>query len=258
MRSFVVAACAAIVGLGLIAPRAPAVASEGVALPHQSWSFDGVFGRYDMKSVQQGFQVFTGVCASCHGLKYLAFRNLIDAGFTEDQAKTVAAEFEVADGPDAEGEMFTRPAILSDYFPSPFANDNEARANSNNGALPPDLSLIIKARKQGTDYLYALLTGYEEEAPEGFELADGMEYNHYFAGNQIAMPPPLFEGAIEYVDGTEPSVEQMARDVTHFLTWVAEPHQDASKRIGIKAILFLIVLTALFYATKRKIWADAH
>ena len=257
MRSFAVAACAAILGLGLIAPRAPAAAAEGTALPQQSWSFDGVFGRYDMTSVQQGFHVFTGVCASCHGLKYFAFRNLLDAGFTDDQAKAVAAEFEVEDGPDAEGEMFTRPAVLSDYFPSPFANDNAARA-SNNGALPPDLSLITKARKQGTDYLFALMTGYEEEAPEGFELADGMSYNHYFAGNQIAMPPPLFEGLIEYVDGTEPSVEQMAADVTHFLAWVAEPHRDASKRIGIKSILFLIVLTALFYATKRKVWADTH
>ncbi len=257
MRSFAVAACAAIVGLGLITPRAPAAAAGAAALPQQSWSFDGVFGRYDMPSIQRGFQVYAEVCASCHGLKYFAFRNLLEAGFGEDQAKAIAAEFEVEDGPDADGEMFTRSAVLSDYMPSPFANDNAARA-SNNGALPPDLSLITKARKQGTDYLFALMTGYEEEAPEGFDLADGMNYNHYFAGNQIAMPPPLSEGLIEYVDGTEPSVEQMAADVTHFLAWVAEPHQDASKRIGIKSILFLIVLTALFYATKRKVWADTH
>ncbi len=257
MRSIAIAACAAIVGLGLIAPQAPATAAEGAALPQQSWSFDGVFGRYDEAAIQRGFQVYTEVCASCHGLRYLAFRNLLDAGFSEDQAKAIAAEFEVEDGPDAEGEMFTRPAVLSDYFPSPFANDNAARA-SNNGALPPDLSLITKARKGGTNFIFALLTGYEEEAPEGFELADGMNYNHYFAGKQIAMPPPLSEGLIEYVDGSEPSVEQMAADVTHFLAWVAEPHQDASKRIGIKAILFLIVLTALFYAAKRKVWADTH
>ncbi len=257
MRSIAIAACAAIVGLGLIAPRAPATAAEGAALPKQSWSFDGIFGRYDTAAVQRGFQVYIEVCASCHGLKYLAFRNLLDAGFGEDQVKAIAAEAEVEDGPDAEGEMFTRPAIPSDYLPSPFANDNAARA-SNNGALPPDLSLITKARMHGDDYLFALLTGYEEEAPEGFELADGMNYNHYFAGNQIAMPPPLSEGLIEYVDGSEPSVEQMAADVTHFLAWVAEPHQDASKRIGIKAILFLIVLTALFYAAKRKVWADTH
>jgi len=257
MRSFAVAACAAIVGLGLIAPQAPAAAAEGAALPQQSWSFDGVFGRYDMPSIQRGFQVYTEVCSSCHGLKYFAFRNLLEAGFGEDQAKAIAAEFEVEDGPDADGEMFTRSAMLSDYMPAPFANDNAARA-SNNGALPPDLSLITKARKQGTDYLFALMTGYEEEAPEGFELTDGMNYNHYFAGNQIAMPPPLFEDGVEYVDGTEASVAQMASDVTHFLAWVAEPHRDASKRIGLKAILFLIVLTALFYATKRKIWADTH
>jgi ubiquinol-cytochrome c reductase cytochrome c1 subunit len=257
MRSIAIAACAAILGLGLIAPRAPAAAAEGAALPQQSWSFDGVFGRYDMASIQRGFQVYTEVCASCHGLKYFAFRNLLDAESTEDQAKAKAAEVEVEDGPDADGEMFTRPAILSDYFPSPFANDNAARA-SNNGALPPDLSLITKARMHGPDYLFALMTGYEEEAPEGFELADGMNYNHYFAGNQIAMPPPLFEDGVEYVDGTEASVEQMAADVTDLLAWVAEPHQDASKRIGIKSILFLIVLTALFYASKRKVWADTH
>jgi cytochrome c1 len=257
MRSFAVAACAAIVGLGLIAPQAPAAAAEGVALPQQNWSFDGVFGRYDMPSIQRGFQVYTEVCASCHGLKYFAFRNLLDVGFGQDQAEAVASEFEVVDGPDVDGEMFTRAAILSDYMPSPFANDNAARA-SNNGALPPDLSLITKARKQGIDYLYALMIGYEDEAPEGFELTDGMSYNHYFTGNQIAMPSPLLEDAVEYVDGTAASTEQMARDVTHFLTWVAEPHQDASKRIGIKSILFLIVLTALFYAAKRKVWADTH
>ena len=257
MRSIAIAACAAIVGLGLITPQAPAAAAEGAVLPRQSWSFDGIFGRYDIASIQRGFQVYTEVCASCHGLKYFAFRNLLDVGFGEDQAKAIAAEIEVEDGPDADGEMFTRSAVLSDYMPSPFANDNAARA-SNNGALPPDLSLITKARMHGTDYLFALMTGYEEEAPEGFELADGMNYNHYFAGNQIAMPPPLFEDGVEYVDGTEASVEQLARDVTHFLAWVAEPHRDASKRIGLKAILFLIVLTALFYATKRKVWADTH
>ena len=257
MRSIAIAACAAIVGLGLIAPRAPVAAAGGAALPQQNWSFDGVFGRYDMASIQRGFQVYTEVCASCHSLRYFAFRNLLDVGFGEDQAKAIAAEFEVEDGPDADGEMFARSAILSDNVPSPFANDNAARA-SNNGALPPDLSLITKARMHGTDYLFALMTGYEEEAPEGFELADGMNYNHYFAGNQIAMPPPLFEDGVEYVDGTAASVEQMAADVTHFLAWVAEPHRDASKRIGLKAILFLIVLTALFYATKRKVWADTH
>ncbi len=257
MRRLGIAAYAAILGLGLIAPRAPAAAAEGAALPQQSWPFDGVFGRYDNAAIQRGFQVYTEVCASCHGVKYLAFRNLIDAGFTEDQVKAIAAEVKVEDGPDDEGEMFMRPAVPSDYLPSPFANDNEARAN-NNGALPPDLSLITKARTGGPDYLFALLTGYEEEAPEGFELADGMNYNHYFTGNQIAMPPPLFEDGVEYVDGTEASVEQMAADVTHFLAWVAEPHRDASKRIGLKAILFLIVLTALFYATKRKVWADTH
>ena len=202
-------------------------------------------------------QVYQELCAGCHSLDFIYYRNLADIGYSEAAIKAFAAEEEVEDGPNSEGDMYMRPARPSDRFVRPFANNNAARA-SNNGALPPDLSLITKARKQGTDYLFALMTGYEEEAPEGFELADGMNYNHYFTGNQIAMPPPLSEGLIEYVDGSEPSVEQMAADVTHFLAWVAEPHRDASKRIGLKAILFLIVLTALFYASKRKIWADTH
>jgi ubiquinol-cytochrome c reductase cytochrome c1 subunit len=253
MRSIAIAACAAILGLGLIAPRAPAAAAEGAALPQQSWSFDGVFGRYDMASIQRGFQVYTEVCASCHGLKYFAFRNLLDAESTEDQAKAKAAEVEVEDGPDADGEMFTRPAILSDYFPSPFANDNAARA-SNNGALPPDLSLIAKARTGGPDYLHALLTGYVD-APADVTINEGMSYNPYFPGNQIAMPPPIDDDAVEYTDGTPATVDQMSLDVVQFLMWAAEPKLEIRKRMGIKVILFLLVLTALFYASKRKVWS---
>ena len=243
--------------LAAVALAAGAHAAEGEKLPAQDWAFDGVFGAYDKAALQRGYQVYTEVCASCHGVRFLTFRNLRDIGFGEDAVKAIAANYEVEDGPDDEGEMFMRPASLADHIPSPFANEQEARA-SNDGALPPDLSLMTKARKGGPDYLYALLTGYEDETPEGVELGEGLYFNLYFRGNQIAMPPPLFEDGVEYADGTAASVEQMAADVTHFLMWAAEPNLDVSKRIGIKTLLFLLVLTALFYASKRKVWADVH
>lgn len=254
MRSVALAAAAAIfLGVGM-AP--PAAAAEG-KLPAHGWSFEGIFGAFDKAALQRGFQVYVEVCAGCHGVKYLSFRNLGDIGFGEADIKAIAAEYDIEDGPDGEGEMYTRPGRPSDHLPLPYTNDNAARA-TNNGALPPDLSVIAKARKGGTDYLYALLTGYEDEAPEGFDLADGMSYNHYFTGNQIAMPPPLFEDGVEYTDGTAASVEQMAEDVSHFLMWAAEPYLDVRKRMGLKTMLFLIVLTALFYACKRKIWASVE
>ncbi len=250
MRSVMGAAAAAIVFVGL---AGPATAAEG-AFAAQKWSFDGVFGRFDKAALQRGFQVYQEVCAGCHGVKYIAFRNLTELGLSEDQAKAIAAEYEVEDGPDDEGEMFTRPAILSDILPSPFANDNAARA-SNNGALPPDLSLIAKARTGGPDYLHALLIGYED-APDDVTLNEGMSYNAYFRGNQIAMPEPLAEDSVEYTDGTPATIEQMSLDVVHFLMWAAEPKLEARKRMGLKVMLFLVVLTALFYASKRKVWSN--
>ena len=255
MRGIALAAVATtiIIGLG-VAPAA--VAAEG-KFPAHGWSFEGVFGEFDKAALQRGFQVYTEVCAGCHGVKYLSFRNLDAIGLGEADIKAVAAEYDIEDGPDDEGEMYTRPGRPADPLPLPYANDQAARA-ANNGALPPDLSVIAKARKGGADYLYALLTGYEDEAPEGFDLADGMSYNHYFTGNQIAMPAPLFEDGVEYTDGTAASVEQMAEDVSHFLMWAAEPNLDVRKRMGLKTILFLIVLTALFYASKRKIWASVE
>ena len=249
MRSVLGAAAAAIVFVGL---GGPATASEGT-YPEQNWSFDGVFGNFDRAALQRGFQVYQEVCAGCHGVKYIAFRNLTEIGLSEDQVKAIAAEYEVEDGPDDDGEMFERPAILSDILPLPFANDNAARA-SNNGALPPDLSLIAKARTGGPDYLHALLVGYED-APDDVMLNEGMSYNRYFRGNQIAMPPPLDEDAVEYTDGTPATVDQMASDVVNFLMWTAEPKLEVRKRMGIKVILFLLVLTALFYASKRKVWS---
>ncbi len=253
----------------------PVLASGGGATPHaQSWSFAGVFGRFDKAQLKRGLQVYREVCSACHGLKRVAFRTLAQPGGPElsiDEVKALAKEYEVQDGPDDEGEMYTRPALPKDYFPSPYPNDNAARA-SNNGALPPDLSIITKARgylrgfpnwffdlftgyqEAGADYVHALLTGYEEEPPEGFVLNDGMNYNHYFAGHQIGMPPPLSEDAVEYADGTKASLDQMATEVTAFLMWTAEPTLEQRKRIGFQVILFVLLFAGMMYFTTKRLW----
>ncbi len=196
------------------------------------------------------------MCAGCHSLSLLAYRHLAGIGFDEEAIKAIAAQDTVTDGPNDEGEMFERPARPADRVKAPFPNPQAARA-ANNGALPPDLSLITKARKGGADYVYALMTGYVEP-PAEVTVQEGMNYNAYFPGHQIAMPAPLSEDAVTYADGTPASVEQMAHDVTTFLAWAAEPEMEARKRMGVKTILFLIVLTGLFYAVKRKVWADVH
>jgi ubiquinol-cytochrome c reductase cytochrome c1 subunit len=251
MRSVTLAGIAAVLVIWL---AVPAVGAESEAPPTHGWSFDGPIGRFDKPALQRGFQVYKEVCSGCHAVEYLSFRALQDIGLSEDDVAVIAAEYEIEDGPNEDGEMFTRPGRAADEIPLPFPNDQAARA-ANNGALPPNLSLITKARKGGPDYLYALLTGYEEEPPEGVELGEGMSYNRYFAGGQIAMPQPMFGDDVEYIDGTEATTEQMAEDVTQFLMWAAEPKLEDSKRIGIKAILFLVALTAFFYASKHKIWA---
>ena len=243
--------------LALLGGHAAHAAGGSADVPDQDWQHEGVFGSFDRGELQRGFQVFQEVCSACHSLQYIAFRNLVEIGFTEEEAKAIAAEYEVEDGPDDEGEMFDRPARLSDYWPSPFANDNEARA-SNGGALPPDLSLIIKAREGGADYIYALMTGYEEDAPEGMELADGMSFNHFFPGQQIAMVEPLYDEAVEYVDGTPMTQEQHARDVTAFLSWAAEPELEERKETGLKVLIFVFVLTAVLFVIYRRVWARLH
>lgn len=235
---------------------APGQAAEGIAIPERSWSFDGAFGSYDRAAMQRGFQVYREVCAGCHGLKRVAFRNLSDLGYNVDEIKAVAAEYDIQDGPNDEGEMFTRSGIPADRFPSPFPNDNAARA-SNGGALPPDLSLITKARTGGGNYIFALMTGYVDP-PGDFELLEGLNYNAYFPGHQIAMASPLFEDSVEYADETPATIDQMSSDVAHFLTWAADPHMEARKGMGLKVIIFLLIMTGLFYASKRKIWADLH
>jgi ubiquinol-cytochrome c reductase cytochrome c1 subunit len=234
-----------------------ALGAEGALAPiEKDWHHDGIFGTFDRAAAQRGFQVYREVCAACHGLDYIAFRHLQDIGFSEEQVRALAAEYQITDGPNDEGEMIEREARPSDQVPSPYANEGEARV-ANGGALPPDLSLITKARAEGTDYLYSLLQGYTEP-PAGEEAPEGMYYNAYYPGHWIAMPPPLTEGGVTYTDETEASVEQMANDVTAFLTWAAEPTLEARKQAGLKVMLFLIILTALLYATKRKIWSDMH
>ena len=232
-------------------------ASEAPKLPEQKWSFDGPFGTFDRAALNRGYQVYREVCASCHGMGLIAFRNLQDIGFAPEQVAEFAAGYEVQDGPNDEGEMFMRAARASDRFPSPFPNEQAARF-ANGGAYPPDLSLITKARLGGANYVYALMTGYQDPPPEGVTLMPGMNYNTYFAGHQIGMAPPLSDGRVEYADGTEATVPQMAKDVVTFLSWAAEPELEERKRLGIKVMLFLIVLTAMLYAVKRRFWADVH
>jgi len=242
---------------GLSAVGSSAHASEGVKLKDQNWSFNGIFGTYDRAALRRGVQVYREVCASCHSLRLVSYRHLQRIGFSEEEVKVIAAEGEVTDGPNDEGEMYERPARPSDRFISPYPNDNAARAG-NNGALPPDLSLIVKARKNGANYIHALMTGYKEEAPEGVTLNEGMSYNTYFPGNQIAMASPLGDEAVEYADGTKPTLDQHAKDVVTFLAWAASPEMEDRKRLGIKVMIFLLVLTVMLYALKRKIWADLH
>jgi cytochrome c1 len=236
---------------------AAAHAAESIKPPAQHWSFSGLFGAFDRASLQRGFQVYKEVCSSCHSLSLLSYRNLEAIGFTPEQVATIAAQYEVEDGPNDEGDMFQRPAKPSDRFISPFPNPQAARA-ANNGAYPPDMSLIAEARIGGPDYLYALLTGYRDPPPEGVELREGMYFNEYFPGHQIGMVPPLTDGRVEYADGTEATLGQQARDITAFLVWAAEPMHEERRRMGIKVILFLIVLSGLLYALKRQIWSDVH
>ncbi|MFN6254106.1 MAG: cytochrome c1 [Acetobacteraceae bacterium] len=240
--------------IGLFA-AAPAHAAGGdIAIPDRKFSFDGVFGTYDRASAQRGFQVYKEVCAACHGLRLLSYRNLRELGLTEAQVAAIAAQFEIKDGPNDEGQMFERPGRPADRFRSPFPNDAAARA-ANNGALPPDLSVMTKARAGGADYLFALLTGYVDPPP-GVTVMDGMHYNKYFPGNQIAMGPVLNPDQVDYADGTKATIEQMAHDVSTFLQWAAEPELEKRRAMGVKVIIFLTILAGLTYAVKRKIWAD--
>lgn len=212
-----------------------------------------MLGSFDAASIRRGYHVYANVCASCHSLSRIAYRNLVDVAFTEDEMKAIAEEIEVEDGPNEEGLMFTRPGRLSDYFPSPYPNEEAARY-ANNGALPPDLSLIVKARHGGADYLWSLLTGYRD-APEGINVRDGLHYNPYFPGGQIAMARALYDDAVEYEDGTPATTSQMAKDVSTFLAWAAEPEHDVRKKMGMEMIAGLAILSFGLLYMKRFKWA---
>ena len=231
-------------------------AGEQHDLLEVDWSFKSFFGKFDRASLQRGYQVYTEVCASCHSLKHLSYRNLAEKGgpeFTELEAKAIASNFEVTDGPNSDGEMFTRPGRPSDRFVSPYLNMKASMA-ANGGAYPPDMSVLVKARPGGANYIYSILMGYEDPPP-GFVLDDGVYYNKYMSGNKIKMSNPLTEGIVEYSDGTEASMDQMAKDVTTFLTWAAEPHLEARHKTGVKVIIYLIILSILVYFSMKRLWS---
>ncbi len=220
------------------------------------WTFKSFFGKFDRASLQRGYQVYNEVCSSCHSIKYLSYRNLAEKGgpeFSEDETKAIASNFEVIDGPDSTGEMFTRPARLSDKFVMPYSNEEEAKS-SNGGAYPPDMSVLVKARKGGADYIYSVLVGYDDP-PADIKLDDGVYYNKYMYGNKIKMASPLSDDLVEYSDGTKATTEQMAKDVVNFLMWAAEPHLEQRHKFGFRVIIYLIIITVLVYFSMKKIWS---
>ena len=262
----------------LTLPAAAQVPSHDSPQPTRlKWSFAGPFGKYDQAQLQRGFKIYREVCAGCHSIDMLSFRNLAEAGgpgYTVAQAEALATEYKIKDGPNDQGEMFERPGRLADRFPAPFANEQAARA-ANGGSLPPDFSVIAKARtyergfpwfvldaitqyqEQGPDYIAALLKGYTEK-PKDMQMPEWMQYNMYFPGQAIAMPPPLQAGQVSYDDDSPPTLDQYSKDMAAFLMWAAEPHLTARKRLGFQAMIFLLVLTGLFYFTKKKVWAAVH
>jgi len=262
---------------GLAATAGPAIAAGDVPHPPAlNWSFSGPFGKYDQGQLQRGFKIYKEVCASCHSIELLAFRNLADAGgpgYSPAQAAAVASEYKIKDLDD-KGEAIERNGRVADMFPGPFANALAAAA-ANGGTTPPDFSTMAKARtyergfpwfvidmvtqyqEQGPDYIAALMQGYKEK-PQGFNLPPGGHYNEYFPGHVIAMPPPLSDGQVEYEDGSPQTVAQYSKDISAFLMWVAEPHLTARKRTGFQVMIFLIVLAGLMYFTKKKVWSAVH
>ena len=234
----------------------PLFSAESIDPIKVNWSFKELTGKFDRASLQRGFQVYKEVCASCHSMQYLSYRNLGEPGgpeFTQEEVKAIAASVEIEDGPDSQGEMFTRTGKPSDKFKSPYPNV-EASTAANGGAYPPDMSVLVKARPGGADYMYSVLMGYEEP-PAGMKLDDGVYYNKYMIGQKIKMASPLSEGIVEYSDGTEATMDQMAKDVTTFLAWAAEPELEERHRVGFKVIIYLILLTILVYLSMKKIWS---
>jgi len=236
--------------LGEVSANPPA--EDGLHPPAYPWSHKGYLDSFDHASIRRGFQVYREVCSACHSLSRIAWRNLVGSSYTADEARTQAEDVEYEDGPNDAGEMFTRPGKLSDYLPAPYPNEEAARA-ANGGGLPPDLSLIIKARHGGADYVYSLLTGYVDP-PAGVEIREGLNYNPYFPGGAISMARVLFDGVVEYEDGTPATASQMAKDVVTFLSWAAEPEHDERKKMGLKAVIIFSTLFAISIYVKRFKW----
>jgi cytochrome c1 len=240
-------------------PPPPSHAHEEPSIARQSWSFNGVFGKYDRAQLQRGYQVYRDVCANCHSMRLLSYRNLGEQGgpqFSKEAVEILASKAQITDGPNEKGEMFQRPARPSDRFRSPFANEQLARL-ANSGALPPDLSVMAKARPAGPDYIHALLTGYRE-APAGMQMTQGMHYNAAFPGHQIAMPPPLVDGVVAYTDGTKKTVENYAKDVSAYLMWAAEPKLEERHNLGARIMIFLAAFAVIMFLAKRAVWSRVH
>ncbi|MFV3075216.1 cytochrome c1 [Niveispirillum fermenti] len=258
LRTLIAAGVLSIAGLTAGAQAA----GDAPVPPAQNWGHGGVnsflsfFKGYDYASVQRGLQVYKEVCAACHSLHLVAYRNLQEVGFTEEEVKAIAASVEITDGPNDEGEMFARPGLPADRFKNPFPN-KQAAAFANGGKAPPDLSLIVKARAHHEDYIYGLLTGYTD-APAGFDLPSGLAYNQYFPGHAIAMAQPLYDNGITYTDGTPATAAQQAHDVTTFLAWAAEPKLEERRRVGMMVMIFLVIFAGIMYAAKRRVWANLH
>lgn len=254
-----------------LAFAAPALADtamgEAISPKDVSFSFEGPFGTYDRAALQRGFQIYKEVCSACHSLDRVSFHALAEEGgpgFTDAQAKAIASSYNIPAEPDSQGRLYddkgerlTRPGIVADHFPSPFPNDQAARA-ANNGAVPPDLSVIAKARQGGPQYIYSILTGFGQTPPHGFKVMEGKFYNPYFAGWNISMPPPLADGSVTFSDGTKATVDQEAHDVVTFLTWAGDPKMEQRKRLGFEVLIFLSVLAGLLYLSYRRVWKDLH
>ena len=232
------------------------LAGDKVAPIKQKWHFQGLTATFDRKALQRGLVVYKQVCAACHGAEYLSYRDLKELGYNNAQIKSFAAEDQVKDIND-DGDEIERAAKPADMFIKPYANDNQARA-ANNGKVPPDLTCMVKARKNGADYVYSLIAKGYVKAPKGVTVDDGLYYNKYFPGGLTAMAPPLQDGMVTYDDGTKATVEQMTKDVVAFLTWASDPSFEVRKRMGLKFMIFMIILTLLMYFTKRRIWADVY
>ena len=250
MKKIILAATAAF--LFAQAPATSFAAEEGPALMKPVWTFDGALGKFDRLQLQRGLQIYREVCASCHSLKYIAFRHLEALGYNEEQLKALALEYEYPDIDD-EGSDTKRKGTPADHFPNPYPNEKFARA-SNNGQLPPDLSLMTKAREGGQNYVYSLLLGYEDP-PSGVTVGDGMSYNKYFAGNQIGMPKQINEDGVTFADGTKATEQQMAQDISAFLTWTAEPKLEIRRSTGFRVMIYMLIFTLLAFFLKKRIWA---